>query len=116
MLSNSKILILVVAAQTSAVCNGLAAPASRRTALGWISGAASAGFGLVSGGVIMGNPQASWAVEGNMDVDDFLRTGGVAMPMGVAGQAGKSKPETGVYLRCVRIDTTYLASTVIENW
>jgi hypothetical protein len=61
----------------------------------------------------MGNPQASWAVEGNTDVDDFLRTGGVAMPMGVSGQAGKSKPETGVFLRYVRIEPAYFASIVI---
>ena len=38
------------------------------------------------------------AVE-TTDIDDFLRTGGVSMPMGVSGQAGKSKPETGVVLR-----------------
>jgi hypothetical protein len=104
MVCNSKLLALVVAAQTSVVCNGLAAPASRRTALGWIGGAASAGFGLISGG----NPQASWAVEGNTDVDDFLRTGGVAMPMGVSGQAGKGKPETGVFLLYVRIERNNL--------
>ncbi|KAL3906531.1 MAG: hypothetical protein SGARI_003963 [Bacillariaceae sp.] len=34
-----------------------------------------------------------------MDVDNFLTTGMVAQPMGVSGQAGKSKPETGVVLR-----------------
>ena len=33
------------------------------------------------------------------DIDSFLKTGGVAMPMGVSGQAGKAKPETGVVLR-----------------
>ena len=58
----------------------------------------------------MGNPQASGAV----DTDEFLRTGGVAMPMGVSGQAGKYKPETGVFLRYVRIETTYFASPVNE--
>ena len=108
MFSNNKLLVLIVAAQTSVVCNGLAAPASRRTAIGWIGGAASAGFGFISGGTIMGNPQASWAAS--TDVDDFLRTGGVGMPMGVSGQAGKYKPETGVYLRYVRIETTYFPS------
>ena len=33
------------------------------------------------------------------DVDDFLRTDGVSMPMGVSGLAGKSTSETGVLLR-----------------
>ena len=36
---------------------------------------------------------------GGLNVNDFLRSGQVAMPMGVAGQAGKSRPETGVMLR-----------------
>ena len=31
--------------------------------------------------------------------DDFLKTGQVSMPMGVSGQAGKSKPETGIVFR-----------------
>ena len=35
----------------------------------------------------------------SFDVDSFLRTGMVAQPMGVSGQAGKSRPETGVILR-----------------
>lgn len=34
-----------------------------------------------------------------MDVNGFLKTGMVQMPMGVSGQAGKSKPETGVIFR-----------------
>ena len=47
---------------------------------------------------LMTNSQASNAVE-TTDVDSFLRSGGVAMPMGVSGQAGKAKPETGVLIR-----------------
>lgn len=35
----------------------------------------------------------------DMDVDDFLKSGQVAMPMGVSGQAGKSRPETGIVFR-----------------
>lgn len=35
----------------------------------------------------------------NVDVESFIRSGQVAMPMGVSGQAGKMKPETGVILR-----------------
>ncbi len=34
-----------------------------------------------------------------MDVEDFLKSGQVAMPMGVSGQAGKSRPETGIIFR-----------------
>merc|ERR1719491_3770 len=37
--------------------------------------------------------------EESMDVENFLKSGGVAMPMGVSGQAGKSRPENGVFLR-----------------
>lgn len=33
------------------------------------------------------------------NVDDFLKSGQVAMPMGVSGQAGKSRPETGIVFR-----------------
>lgn len=35
----------------------------------------------------------------DVDVDDFMRSGGVSQPMGVSGQAGKGRPETGVVLR-----------------
>ena len=34
-----------------------------------------------------------------LGVEDYLRSGMVSMPMGVSGQAGKSKPSTGVLLR-----------------
>lgn len=37
--------------------------------------------------------------QGAFSVDDFLKSGQVAMPMGVSGQAGKSKPETGIIFR-----------------
>jgi hypothetical protein len=58
--------------------------------MGWI-GAGAASFVAL--------PQASRAEEDGLDVKDFLKTGQVSQPMGVSGQAGKSKPETGVYLR-----------------
>eukprot|EP00566_Odontella_aurita_P019085 CAMPEP_0113542966 /NCGR_PEP_ID=MMETSP0015_2-20120614/9903_1 /TAXON_ID=2838 /ORGANISM="Odontella" /LENGTH=306 /DNA_ID=CAMNT_0000443087 /DNA_START=213 /DNA_END=1132 /DNA_ORIENTATION=- /assembly_acc=CAM_ASM_000160 len=38
-------------------------------------------------------------LEGGLDVNSFLRSGMVSQPMGVSGQAGKSRPETGVVLR-----------------
>ena len=34
-----------------------------------------------------------------IDADEFLKTGQVAMPMGVSGQAGKAKPVTNIILR-----------------
>lgn len=64
---------------------------SRRQAIGSILGGGAAA-------VIASTVPAAVAVE-STDVDSFLRTGGVSMPMGVSGQAGKAKPETGVFLR-----------------
>lgn len=57
---------------------------------------------LVSSSAVLGifgmnigaNP--AWA---DTDVDDFLRSGQVGMPMGVSGQAGKSRPRTGIVFR-----------------
>lgn len=66
---------------------------SRREALGSILGGSAAAVFLSSS-----FSQPSNAVE-TTDVDNFLRSGGVAMPMGVSGQAGKAKPQTGVLLR-----------------
>lgn len=52
---------------------------------------------------IFGQTQAAWgaaAVQDSMDVDSFLRSGqDIGGNMGVSSQAGKSRPETGVYLR-----------------
>ena len=48
-------------------------------------------------------PSSSRADEGGrpdqLDIENFLRTGTEAFPMGVSSQAGKSKPVTGVFLR-----------------
>jgi hypothetical protein len=87
----TRIVYLIIAAQAVAVCEGLAAPTSRRGALGWIGSGATA--------LIAGSPLTAWADADEMDIDSFLRTGGVSMPMGVSGQAGKSKPVTGIVLR-----------------
>jgi len=62
---------------------------SRRQALGWIAGGVSAAFVA----------QPAGADEGGVNVGNFLQTGMVSQPMGVSGQAGKSRPETGVVLR-----------------
>lgn len=52
------------------------------------------------GGAGVGVANVALADEpAGFDVDNFLKTGAVAMPMGVSGQAGKGKPELGVVLR-----------------
>lgn len=61
----------------------------RRRALGWIAGSCVAG-------TCVGAPEIACA---DVNTDDFVRTGMVSQPMGVSGQAGKSKPTTGVVLR-----------------
>ena len=71
--------------------------ASRREILGGLVSAC--GAGLVVGGAPQPARSAA-AVQDSLDVDAFLRkgvdTGGT---MGVSSQAGKSRPETGVFLR-----------------
>lgn len=58
------------------------------------------GAGLLA---VAGSPQPAWsaaAVQDSMDVDAFLRSGvDIGGTMGVSSQAGKSRPETGVFLR-----------------
>jgi hypothetical protein len=64
---------------------------SRRETLGWIIGG---GAGLAAG------VTPAWGAQDSMNVDNFLRTGlDAGGPMGVSSQAGKSRPQTGVYLR-----------------
>ena len=94
--TNSKFTVALAASVllSSSGCQGLSTNASsRRDVLGSIlGGGAAAMSGLLT------NNQASYAAE-TTDIDSFLRTGGVSMPMGVSGQAGKAKPETGVLIR-----------------
>eukprot|EP00532_Pseudo-nitzschia_australis_P015687 CAMPEP_0168253494 /NCGR_PEP_ID=MMETSP0141_2-20121125/4214_1 /TAXON_ID=44445 /ORGANISM="Pseudo-nitzschia australis, Strain 10249 10 AB" /LENGTH=302 /DNA_ID=CAMNT_0008189857 /DNA_START=84 /DNA_END=989 /DNA_ORIENTATION=+ len=72
--------------------------ASRREILGGLASMCGAGL-LVVGGA----PQPAWsaaAVQDSLDVDAFLRKGvDIGGTMGVSSQAGKSRPETGVFLR-----------------
>lgn len=56
----------------------------------FLSKAAVAAAGIVS---------VPLSASADIDTEDFLKTGMVAMPMGVSGQAGKAKPVTGVVLR-----------------
>lgn len=73
-------------------CHGLAIY-SRRSALKWFGTAT--GAGLCAPQIVWGEP----VIPDALDVDSYLRSGMVSNPMGVSGQAGKSKPETGVILR-----------------
>jgi hypothetical protein len=41
---------------------------------------------------------AAGELPDQFNVDDYLKTGMVMNPMGVSGQAGKSKPVTGMYV------------------
>jgi hypothetical protein len=57
--------------------------------------------GIAAIGIVATNTPNANAIDTSnaIDVESFSRTGMVAQPMGVSGQAGKSKPETGVVLR-----------------
>lgn len=81
----------VMTTMTAETICALAPPSvtTRRSAMGWLAGACVAG-------TCVGSPQIA---RSDVDTDDFIRTGMVSMPMGVSGQAGKSKPNTGVILR-----------------
>jgi hypothetical protein len=87
---------LFVSSQLPMICVGLSTKPSstRRDVVGSILGGGAAAIASS----IMLPGKAAIAAE-TTDVDSFLRTGGVSMPMGVSGQAGKAKPETGVLLR-----------------
>eukprot|EP00428_Durinskia_dybowskii_P013086 CAMPEP_0170212826 /NCGR_PEP_ID=MMETSP0116_2-20130129/6035_1 /TAXON_ID=400756 /ORGANISM="Durinskia baltica, Strain CSIRO CS-38" /LENGTH=275 /DNA_ID=CAMNT_0010463373 /DNA_START=8 /DNA_END=831 /DNA_ORIENTATION=- len=78
---------LVALASTNTLALTPTSLTSRRAALGWVAGSWAAA------GICVGPAHA------DVDTEDFIRTGMVSMPMGVSGQAGKSKPTTGVVLR-----------------
>ena len=70
---------------------------SRREIIGRI--ASTAGL-LVVGGCTTQPAWSASAVQDSMNVDEFLRRGvDAGGGMGVSSQAGKSRPETGVFLR-----------------
>jgi hypothetical protein len=70
---------------------------SRREIIGRI--ASTAGL-LVVGGCTTQPAWSASAVQDSMNVDEFLRRGvDGGGNMGVSSQAGKSRPETGVFLR-----------------
>ena len=71
---------------------------SRRQVIGSLLG----GVSTAAAAVALVLPNIANASE--MDVDSFLQSGGVAMPMGVSGQAGKSKPITNILFREDGID------------
>jgi len=61
--------------------------------------AVSAAGSLLSGAPAVNALGGSDKIPDTLDVENFLRYGQVSNPMGVSGQAGKSRPETGVVLR-----------------
>jgi hypothetical protein len=87
-----RIIAWLVAALAAEICNGLATIDASRRDVFKLVGAAAAGIIAVSPAIAMDTSDA-------VDVENFIRTGMVQMPMGVSGQAGKAKPETGVVLR-----------------
>ena len=73
---------------------------SRRAALGWLSTAVSSmAFPFVSIAATAVTEEGTDIRAPGVDMDRFIKTGMVSQPMGVSGQAGKSRPETGVILR-----------------
>merc|ERR1740130_2526900 len=78
---------------------------SRRHVIGSLLG------GVSTAAVVFGGGIGNIAKAGEMDVDSFLQSGGVAMPMGVSGQAGKSKPITNIIFREDGIDISRNAKT-----
>jgi hypothetical protein len=62
----------------------------------FFSNTIGATFGAAAALTIGSQPSVA---EGDFDVDNFLKSGQVSMPMGVSGQAGKSRPETGIVFR-----------------
>jgi len=58
------------------------------------SGAAAAAVAFFSEPAVADNERP----EG-VDVNNFLKSGQVPQPMGVSGQAGKSRPQTGIVFR-----------------
>lgn len=84
--------------QNSRHVNKVSAETSRRDVLCGVASVCGAAM-LVVGGA----PKPAWsaaAVQDSLDVDAFLRKGvDIGGTMGVSSQAGKSRPETGVFLR-----------------
>ena len=83
---------------------------SRRHVIESLLGGLSTAAVVLGGGNIIDNTNMI-AQAGEMDVDSFLQSGGVAMPMGVSGQAGKSKPITNIIFREDGIDISRNAKT-----
>ena len=83
---------------------------SRRHVIGSLLGGVSTAAVVLGGGNIIDNTNMM-AQAGEMDVDSFLQSGGVAMPMGVSGQAGKSKPITNIIFREDGIDISRNSKT-----
>ncbi|OEU07106.1 hypothetical protein FRACYDRAFT_251841 [Fragilariopsis cylindrus CCMP1102] len=85
---------------------------SRRHVIESLLGGVSTAAVLVGTGTGGGIDNTNMMAQaGEMDVDSFLQSGGVAMPMGVSGQAGKSKPITNIIFREDGIDISRNSKT-----
>lgn len=73
-------------------------PSSLQTRKIFLNAAAVSASLLISQAAGAEDTEASSRPE-SLDINNFLRTGQEAFPMGVSSQAGKSKPVTGVFLR-----------------
>jgi len=67
---------------------------NRRAALGWVVG--GAGWAVIQQKAALADAPPDGGMPDRFDVDSYLKSGYVQNPMGVSGQAGKSRPETGV--------------------
>jgi len=74
---------------------------SRRTTLGWIvaGGGATAASRPTSAAALTDAVSPPPITAESLEIEQFLRTGIATNAMGISGQAGKSRPETGVILR-----------------
>lgn len=93
--SSSILALLAILAVTPA--NGLVEIFGRRAATKWIGGLF---VGIATAGSAPSTVWGAAAVQDSVNVDAFMRTGmDIGGNMGVSSQAGKSRPETGVFLR-----------------
>ena len=89
----TSLLLLLILPSSSA----LAWSVSRRDALAAVAATTSTALAAP-----LTDSSIAWAddeLPDTFDVDSYLKTGFVQNPMGVSGQAGKSRPELGVLLR-----------------
>jgi hypothetical protein len=85
------VVVAALLAYTTKLSHALSAniPASRRAALGWLSGGVTGWAVVVSEQEQTAQAAGADDIPDTFNVDDYLRTGQVMNPMGVSGQAGE---------------------------